>query len=83
MQRSFFVRCVVAGLAVCAAGYAFKGTPRALLGHAITQSGTRPTFPAETPFEYRLLAMRCWESDAAIRCVHCTQLQAPAGGEAV
>ncbi len=27
----------------------------------------RPEFPFNTPFEYQLLACRCWESDPSIR----------------
>ncbi|KXZ44771.1 hypothetical protein GPECTOR_62g886 [Gonium pectorale] len=49
------------------AGQAFKGTPRALLGHEVTKMNRRPQFPADTPFEFQLLACRCWESDASIR----------------
>ncbi|GFR51737.1 hypothetical protein Agub_g14113, partial [Astrephomene gubernaculifera] len=48
-------------------GQAFKGTPRALLGHEITKMNRRPQFPYDTPFEYQLLACRCWESDPTIR----------------
>jgi hypothetical protein len=46
---------------------AFKGVPRALLGHEVTKMGSRPEFPPECPFDYQLLACRCWESDPAIR----------------
>lgn len=46
---------------------AFKGVPRALLGHEVTRNGMRPQFPASCPFEFQLLACRCWESDPAIR----------------
>lgn len=46
----------------------FKGTPPALLGHAISKDHVRPQFPATAPFEYQLLACRCWESEPEIRC---------------
>ncbi len=46
----------------------FKGTPPALLGHAISKDHVRPQFPASAPFEYQLLACRCWESEPEIRC---------------
>eukprot|EP00878_Enallax_costatus_P007009 GHUV01007345.1.p1 GENE.GHUV01007345.1~~GHUV01007345.1.p1 ORF type:complete len:1094 (+),score=299.39 GHUV01007345.1:294-3575(+) len=46
---------------------AYKGVPRALLGHKITKQGLRPEFPADTPFDYQFLACRCWETDPAIR----------------
>ncbi|KAG2431643.1 hypothetical protein HYH02_013220 [Chlamydomonas schloesseri] len=49
------------------AGQAFKGTPRALLGHEVTKMNRRPQFPLDTPFEFQLLACRCWESDPSIR----------------
>ncbi|GLI68305.1 hypothetical protein VaNZ11_012666 [Volvox africanus] len=49
------------------AGQAFKGTPRALLGHEVTKMNRRPPFPLDTPFEFQLLACRCWESDPSIR----------------
>lgn len=48
-------------------GHAFKGVPRALLGHEITKGNKRPEFPPDCMFEYQLLACRCWESDYAIR----------------
>ncbi len=48
-------------------GVAYQGVPRALLGHAITKEGRRPEFPAAAPFEYQLLACRCWESNPEIR----------------
>jgi hypothetical protein len=52
----------------CNAGdHAYKGIPRALLGHSITKQGMRPTFPSDTPFDWQFLACRCWETDAAIR----------------
>ena len=47
--------------------HAFKGVPRALLGHRVAAEGLRPLFAAETPMEYQLLACRCWESDPTIR----------------
>lgn len=50
---------------------AFKGTPRVLLGHEVTKMGRRPEFPQDCPFDYQLLACRCWESDPVIRCVTC------------
>eukprot|EP00775_Hariotina_reticulata_P011706 gene11706-11851_t len=46
---------------------AFQGTPRVLLGHEVAKMGLRPSFPGECPFDYQLLACRCWESDPAIR----------------
>jgi serine/threonine protein kinase len=46
---------------------AFKGIPRALLGHDVAKLGRRPEFPPDCPFDYQLLACRCWESDPAIR----------------
>lgn len=46
---------------------AYKGVPRALLGHNVTKQGMRPVFPPDTPFEWQFLACRCWESDPAIR----------------
>lgn len=46
---------------------AFKGTPRVLLGHEVAKMGHRPEFPPDCPFDYQLLACRCWESDPAIR----------------
>jgi hypothetical protein len=53
--------------AAAAGDHAYKGIPRALLGHNITKQGMRPTFPADTPFDWQFLACRCWETDAAIR----------------
>jgi hypothetical protein len=47
---------------------AFKGVPKALLGHEVAKLGRRPEFPPDCPFDYQLLAVRCWESDPAIRC---------------
>jgi hypothetical protein len=47
--------------------HAFRGTPKALLGHGITRDGLRPQFEADCPFEYQFLACRCWESDPSIR----------------
>jgi hypothetical protein len=47
--------------------HAFKGVPRALLGHAVARSHQRPEFPAHCPFAYQMLACRCWESDPDIR----------------
>jgi serine/threonine protein kinase len=46
---------------------AYLGLPRALLGHEVAKLGRRPEFPPECPFDYQLLACRCWESDPAIR----------------
>lgn len=48
-------------------GHAFKSVPRALLGHEVTKANKRPQFPDDCPFEYQLLACRCWESDSSIR----------------
>ena len=47
----------------------YAGLPRALLGHEVALKGRRPEFPPDCPFDYQLLACRCWESDPAIRCV--------------
>lgn len=47
--------------------HAFRGVPRALLGHQIASQGLRPVFPEGTPWEYQFLAMRCWETDPNIR----------------
>lgn len=52
--------------------HAYKGIPRALLGHNISKQGMRPVFPPDTPFEWQFLACRCWESDPAIRSVWCS-----------
>ncbi|GLI62400.1 hypothetical protein VaNZ11_005017 [Volvox africanus] len=51
------------------ADVAFRGVPKALIGHAITKENLRPVFPATlgAPFEYQLLACRCWESNPEIR----------------
>ena len=45
----------------------FRGVPRALLGHEVAHQGRRPEFPPGCPFDYQLLACRCWESDHSIR----------------
>jgi serine/threonine protein kinase len=47
--------------------HAYKGIPRALLGHNISKQGMRPMYPPDTPFEWQFLSCRCWESDPAIR----------------
>ena len=47
---------------------AFRGVPKALLGHEVTRKQRRPEFPEGCPVNYQLLACRCWESDASIRC---------------
>lgn len=39
-------------------GHAFKGIPRALLGHEVAHQQRRPQFPEGSPFEYQLLACR-------------------------
>ncbi|GIL91280.1 hypothetical protein Vretifemale_18849, partial [Volvox reticuliferus] len=51
------------------ADIAFRGVPKALIGHAITKENLRPVFPSSlgAPFEYQLLACRCWESNPEIR----------------
>jgi serine/threonine protein kinase len=49
-------------------GHAFKGVPRALLGHRVAAEGLRPLFEVDAPLDYQLLACRCWESDPTIRC---------------
>eukprot|EP00198_Chlamydomonas_reinhardtii_P005729 XP_001695065.1 predicted protein [Chlamydomonas reinhardtii] len=48
---------------------AYTDVPKALLGHAITKDNLRPVFPPAlgAPFEYQLLACRCWESNPEIR----------------
>ncbi|EFJ42610.1 hypothetical protein VOLCADRAFT_119327 [Volvox carteri f. nagariensis] len=50
---------------------AFRSVPKALIGHAITKENLRPVFPPTgplgAPFEYQLLACRCWESNPEIR----------------
>jgi serine/threonine protein kinase len=48
---------------------AFEGVLKVLLGHEVTKMGRRPEFPPDCPFDYQLLACRCWESDPAIRWV--------------
>lgn len=48
--------------------HAFKGTPRALLGHQITREGMRPKFPPNTPHKYQALAERCWHPSFDLRC---------------
>jgi hypothetical protein len=48
--------------------HAFKGVPRALLGHAITRENRRPRFPDHAPWAYVRLAERCWDRDADKRC---------------
>ncbi|KAI8468020.1 MAG: kinase-like domain-containing protein [Monoraphidium minutum] len=47
--------------------HAFKGVPPTLLGHEVAYQQRRPQFPEGCPFDYQLLACRCWESDYAIR----------------
>lgn len=42
-------------------GHAFRGVPRALLGHEVAHKHSRPTFPEDCPFDYQLLACR-WVS---------------------
>jgi serine/threonine protein kinase len=49
------------------AQHAFKGVPRALLGHEVARNHRRPEFPAHCPFAYQMLACRCWESNSTIR----------------
>jgi serine/threonine protein kinase len=46
---------------------AFQGVPKIMLGHEVVKLGRRPKFPPDCPFDYQLLACRCWESDPAIR----------------
>ena len=50
------------------AAHAFKGVPRALLGHQVTQLNRRPDFPQGTPRAYAELAERCWQAKAENRC---------------
>jgi serine/threonine protein kinase len=38
--------------------HAFKGVPRALLGHEVAYQQLRPQFPEGCPFDYQLLACR-------------------------
>jgi serine/threonine protein kinase len=40
------------------AQHAFKGVPRALLGHEVAHRQQRPQFPEGSPFDYQLLACR-------------------------
>ncbi|PNW80365.1 hypothetical protein CHLRE_07g314500v5 [Chlamydomonas reinhardtii] len=44
-------------------GHAFKGMPRALLGHEVAAEGKRPVFPPFTPEPYARLAADCWAHD--------------------
>ncbi|KAG2450299.1 hypothetical protein HYH02_004806 [Chlamydomonas schloesseri] len=44
-------------------GHAFKGMPRALLGHQVAEEGKRPVFPPFTPEPYACLAADCWAHD--------------------
>ncbi|KAI8466064.1 MAG: hypothetical protein J3K34DRAFT_524825 [Monoraphidium minutum] len=46
---------------------AFRGVAKAMLGYEVVRLNRRPVFPSTCPFEYQLLAVRCWESDPAIR----------------
>jgi hypothetical protein len=39
--------------------HAFKGIPRALLGHEVAHQQRRPQFPDDCPFDFQLLACRC------------------------
>jgi serine/threonine protein kinase len=39
-------------------GHAFRGVPRALLGHEVAHKHSRPTFSEDCPFDYQLLACR-------------------------
>eukprot|EP00775_Hariotina_reticulata_P010053 gene10053-10209_t len=39
-------------------GHAFKGIPRALLGHEVAYRQRRPHFPEGSPFDFQLLACR-------------------------
>ncbi len=39
-------------------GHAYRGVPRAVLGHEVTKRHLRPAFPRDTPFDYQLLACR-------------------------
>jgi serine/threonine protein kinase len=48
---------------------AFKGVPKALLGHEITQKHLRPTLPEDCPQDYAALTQRCWADEPADRCV--------------
>lgn len=45
---------------------AFRGIPRVILGHAITQ-GARPEFPLNAPKELVALANRCWYPSPSMR----------------
>lgn len=45
----------------------FKGVPRALLGHQVTQQHMRPEFPAATPPDYLALTQRCWDRSPSRR----------------
>ncbi|KAJ9524730.1 hypothetical protein QJQ45_024366 [Haematococcus lacustris] len=48
-------------------GHAFKGVPRALLGHQITREALRPRWPDAAPPGLRTLAERCWHHVADSR----------------
>ena len=45
--------------------HAFKGVPRALLGHEVAYQQLRPQFPEGCPFDYQLLACRRARAAAA------------------
>jgi serine/threonine protein kinase len=49
------------------ASQAYKGVLKVLLGHEVARMGLRPEFPPDCPFDFQLLACRCWESDPNIR----------------
>jgi serine/threonine protein kinase len=47
--------------------HAHRGVPRSRLASEVAQRGLRPQFPGDAPFEYVLLACRCWEGDPSLR----------------
>lgn len=46
---------------------AYDTTLIALLGHQVTVENVRPSFPADTPVEYKQLAERCWQAQIELR----------------
>jgi serine/threonine protein kinase len=49
------------------AQHAYKGVPRALLGHQVTVLRKRPDLPAHTPPELADLIRRCWDASPSKR----------------
>ena len=52
-------------------GHAYKGMPKALLGHAVALEHKRPVFPDYAPHAYVALAQRCWDGEPTARWVEC------------